>query len=320
MIGPKVIVGAGSGGGNSGGGDSGSGGGGSLPRFVRHSTQVITENGVWNRDLELSVRLPDIDPSDIRVQIELIGGGASGCHGYPGGSSGGNPGGVTFVKDPSGNTLLSIDDLEETYACAIGMGGAEIVSPGVGGVTSFSCNSGGSTSFGSWMAHGGGGIQNASSPLYGLTPLYLPPSDVPLSPAAMSYGNSNLRFPPQPSFGPGPGAAGGGTVGQVEGINGGASGADGITTRLAGGVAPLPTGQGGAGQDADEDGYGSGGASGSSGGAGGYGGGRGGFPGGGGGAGGCRNGGSGTRWEGNGGAGGNGAIRVRYFVREGAAA
>ena len=305
MIGPVVI----------GGGSSGGGGSTPAPRYVRHATETIIANGVWSRDAAIAASCAGYAPPDVRLQIELIGGGASGSHGFKNGAPGGAPGGVAFVKDNAGGRLLSVADLETEYGVTIGLGGAESASSVVGGANTFSSNPGGSTLFGEWMVSGGGGFTNlaADGP-------FTPSSDVPLA-SPRSLAPSAARDAPLPSAGPGAGGTGCALSGFYTGTDGGASGAQKSSTVKAGGVAPNNGGYGAIGSpglNAEEDGYGSGGGGGGRDAGQKYGGGAGGFPGGGGGAGGCRTGNSTGVWESSGGAGGNGCVRITYFVPEAA--
>lgn len=285
-------------------------------RFVRHATQVLISNGTWDRDAAIALYCPSIKPKDIRFQIELIGGGASGCHGFSSGAPGGAPGGVTFVRNEAEERMLRVDDLLEAYSVTIGVGGAEMISPSLGGATTLSSNPGGNTFFGEWMAFGAGGFSLLTSSASAIGAMVVPASDIALAAPSMAHFNAVPRLAPLPSLGPGAGGAGAGTAGPAKGTNGGTSGAGRTEKIRSGGVAADPTGAGGHGNDGGAEGFGSGGAGGSGGSVGGFNGGRGGFPGGGGGAGGCRAGNTTARWEGNGGAGGNGAVRVTYFVKE----
>jgi hypothetical protein len=266
----------------------------------------ITVNGTWDKMAALAAHVPGYAMDDIRLDIDIIGGGSSGycCSSGPG--AGGPQGGVRRLSK------LHPDELAETVAAVIGAGGAAIDSGSKSG-SFYAANPGGATSFGPWSAPGGNRASNSF-----LMSTATMPSDVPLG--APGAGNTSSVAPSaaMPSFGPGGGGAGGWQTGP--GLSGGNACVDRPTSKTLGGQG-VSDAAGQPGVDAfDAWGFGSGAAGGAAHMSAGLNcGGKGGFPGGGGGGGGRDGIGADNRPL-NGGAGGNGAVRIRYFVRRGAVA
>ena len=256
--------------------------------------EVITVNGTWMLTTALNTYVPGRAMDDIRLDIDIIGGGASGRTGWSNiAGDGGMPGSVTRLR------MLHPDELPSAIPVTIGSGGA---------ATPRSAerlhNAGGSTSFGEYSAPGGVVNLTGGTALQGA-------SDVPLGqPGLRAFFNA-----PSPSYGPGAGAVGAYSSSIADA--GGPAAVNRPPSSTLGGTGGTHSAPGGPGANAlDAFGYGAGGGAGK-----GDGdtanqrGGDGGFPGGGGGGGGTPNLGNQVAGVYGGGAGGNGAVRIRYYVR-----
>lgn len=262
-------------------------------RWDLHSFELITVSGTWSKATSLGALIAAHGVDNIRVELDLVGGGASGGPGLVGtsGHLGGSAGSVTCV----GKTHP--DDLAATVPAVIGAGGAASLV----GAANNSGNAGGNTSFGTHVAFG-------AAPTVSTSPisLFIAVSSKP----SARPGDASTTLP---SIGPGPGGSSGSSAGGSPASAGGDGGADNTAYRTVGGAPRSADGNTAPqnGQSANGAyGFGAGGGAARTGnilaGAGG-------FPGGGGGGGGY----SASNGTPTGGAGGNGAVRIRKFVRRG---
>lgn len=267
--------------------------------------EIIYDNTTFDLQTFLAAYAPGTNLDDLRLEIEVIGGGGAGARrstttaSLPG--SGGAPGGVTFVRDPVGNTMIHPIYLSDLISVVIGAGG-----PGAG-------LDGANTVFGNWIGYGGrGGRIFTGSTFSSLSGIDVPISDVPLGRAGIY--ESFAAIDANPSAGPSGGGAGGGkNQSNLAASRAGTSGSRSYET--------LKLSEAAGNTDRDmQSAYdyavgGDGGAGGLAAAAAGDGK-PGGFGGGGGGGGGANTS-TGTA-DGFGGSGGPGAVRIRLFKREGA--